>query len=446
MEGRPSAVLRDRYDIVIAGCGPAGLSFALRAAREGARVAVAGLPAPGPRVEGASARVAALLADIGLDIAILGPRLARAVSWPGLTSTENGEHLIDRQRLDAALLNLAREAGVVFVQAGVRRLDAERRALVLDGGALLGGGLLVEARGRRAPVGRGRRRGPATVALAGAVARGEGAPGSRVAAGSCGWLWHARPVSGPDWVQIAVDAADLRAQGVAALWQRLAGGLPLPQQQRMTGCELRLSRPDLDPGCLALGDAAVAMDPLSGHGLFWALGSALAGLPMAQAMLSGEDGLARRFHRERVVETFYRQARIGRDFHALAAPGFGTRFWQDRAGWPDAHPAKAVAGHRWLNRVVVQEGRLAERTVLATEEAPGGVAFVAGLALEGIAARLAGRPLPGLAEFAARVAPLVAPRAAPRQVEAAHAWLTREGFAATPFPGTISDAIQEVTT
>jgi hypothetical protein len=210
---------------------------------------------------------------------------------------------------------------------------------------------------------------------------------------------------------------------------------------------LRLSRPDLDPGCLALGDAAVAMDPLSGHGLFWALGSALAGLPMAQAMLSGEGELARRFHRERVVETFYRQARIGRDFHALAAPAFGAApFWRDRARWPDTRPAKAVPARRWLRRVVVQAGRLEERAVLATEEAPGGVAFVAGLALEGIAARLAGRPLPGLAEFAACIAPLAAPLAAPRQAEAAHAWLTREGFAANPFPGTISDAIQEVTT
>ncbi|HRV61462.1 MAG TPA: hypothetical protein P5036_00685, partial [Albidovulum sp.] len=80
-------------------------------------------------------------------------------------------------------------------------------------------------------------------------------------------------------------------------------------------------------------------------------------------------------------------------------------------------------------------------TVLATTEAPGGVAFVAGLELEGIAARLSGRVLPGLPEFAARVAPA----ASPRQVQAAHDWLARQGFAANPFPGTISDAIQEVT-
>ncbi|MCB2159369.1 MAG: FAD-binding protein, partial [Rhodobacteraceae bacterium] len=71
-----------RFDVAIAGCGPAGLTFALRAAREGARVAVIGRPAAGARIEGASARVAALLQDLGLDMALLGPRLARAADWP----------------------------------------------------------------------------------------------------------------------------------------------------------------------------------------------------------------------------------------------------------------------------------------------------------------------------------------------------------------------------
>jgi hypothetical protein len=255
-------------------------------------------------------------------------------------------------------------------------------------------------------------------------------------------MWRARRPDGALWVQISADADDLRRLGPEALWADLTGGLPMPLKPLVRAAELRLVRPELTPGCLALGDAAVAMDPLSGHGMFWALSSALSALPMARAMLDGEVDMARRFYRERVVETFLRQARIGRDFHAVAAPAFGDApFWRSRAAWPDAEPAKAVPHDRWLRRVIVRDGRLEEATVLATEDAPGGVAFVAGLEIGRIARQFAGRPLPGIPEFAARIAP----NAPDTQVRAAHDWLTRQGFAGSAFPTTTCDAIQEVT-
>ncbi len=442
VEGGHAVEIMTRFDIAIAGAGPAGLAFALNAANAGARVAVVGHPNGTARIEGASARVAMLLGGYGIGEDVLGPPLPRNADWPGLSAGGNVEHLVMRPALDAALMAAARRAGVTIVEDHVRRLDPGTGTLELEGG-MIRAALLAEARGRRAPVGPRRRRGPATIAVAGFVDRPDGQAGSRVTAREAGWTWHARLHDRAGWMQVSVDAEDLRLRGPETVWADLTGGLPMPPKPLIRAAELRLVRAELEPGCVVLGDAAVAMDPLSGHGMFWALSSALSALPMARAMLDGETELAQRFYRERVIETFLRQARIGRDFHALAAPAFGEApFWRARASWPDAAPAKGMPDERWLRRVIVRGGRLEEATVLATEEAPGGVAFVAGIEIGHIARQFAGHRLPDIPEFAARIAP----DASRARVLAAHDWLTRQGFAGSPFPTTTSDAIQEVTT
>ena len=195
----------------------------------------------------------------------------------------------------------------------------------------------------------------------------------------------------------------------------------------MRGAELRLNAPALPPGTLVLGDAAVAMDPLSGHGLFWALSSALAAVPMLRALVEGEPELAARFHRERVVAAFWRQARIGRDFHRLVdAPG---PFWAARRCWPDAAPAHATVARAALRRrVVVAGGRLAEGEVLVTPRDPDGVAFVAGVPVAPVLARLGAGPLPDPAAFHSRILP----EAPPATAELVHGWLASRGIGCAP--------------
>ena len=70
---------------------------------------------------------------------------------------------------------------------------------------------------------------------------------------------------------------------------------------------------------IRVGDAALAMDPLSGHGVFEAIASAKAAVPVVNTMLRRPDdaALARAFYEERVRLGFERFARIGRDFYAL---------------------------------------------------------------------------------------------------------------------------------
>jgi hypothetical protein len=165
----------------------------------------------------------------------------------------------------------------------------------------------------------------------------------------------------------------------------------------------------LEDGLLRIGDAAVAMDPLSGHGLFWALASALHAVPLAQAMMDGETDLAQAFYRDRVVGTFWRQARVGRDFYRVA--GLEGPFWQSRRNWPDDLPAETPAPDslRIEPRVIVRDGRLARADVLVTRAEPDGVAFVHGVEIAPVLARLDAQRLPDRAVFAARVLPEVPP-------------------------------------
>lgn len=411
------------FDIVTAGGGPAGAAASILLKRAGARVALVDGGAPPARVEGLSPRVVAILAAQGLAAEGVGPAVARQADWGKLTGAPNREHPVERAAFDAGLWAQAAAEGVTVISGTIRRAASGR--LDLADGRSIRAGLIVEARGRRAPAAAGRRRGPGTVAIGGWT----GAPRAHasIAAQPDGWVWTA-PMPEGAWTQVVVDAATARS-GPAAAWRRVTAE-PVPRCFVVRGAELRLAAPSFDPGRLRIGDAAVAMDPLSGHGVFWALSSALAAVPLARAVLDGELALAARFYQARVVDTFWRQARIGRDFHRLA--GFDTPFWTARAAWPDALPAEPKPPQAPLLRrqVVVKKGRLAEATALVTPRDPAGVAFVQGREIAPILARIERGPLPGRAAFQSRILP----DAPPEVAGAIHDFLRHRGVTTADLP------------
>ncbi|WP_259969765.1 flavin-dependent monooxygenase QhpG [Leisingera caerulea] len=421
------------FDIAIAGGGPSGSVAAVLLARTGFRVALATLPPRGPRYEGMSARVAAILARHGLPLAGIGPAAQRHVSWGAFQGGQNSEHLADRSAFDAGLLDAARAEGVSVIYASVSSVRPDAGEIRLADGTCLSARLLFEARGRRAPrqsmeIKRTELAGPDTISVAGFVPPQAGDMTTpRIEARPGGWVWSVPVDRDRLWLQ-AVGAADSLGRtggktAVAALWKTVLGETPLPRRPVVHAIAPRLATPDLDPRCPRLGDAAVALDPLSGHGMFWAVSSALMAVPVARALLAGQAGLARDFYRNRVAETFWRQARVGRDFYREA--GFQTPFWQQRAAWPDEAPAHDtdVRPHTAL-RVVVQDGHLARREVLITRDAPGGAAFAAGQEIVPLLRRLNGQPLPDAARFHSAVLPEAPPQAA----RAIHQWLLSQGF------------------
>lgn len=430
---------RNIYDIAIAGGGPAGAVAAVLLARAGFHVCLATLLPDHERLEGLSPRVVTILQSHDLATDGIAQPSQRRASWGEFQGDQNVEHIVNRAVFDRSLLEQARQEGVVVQEGAISALLPETSTIRLRDGGVIRARLLFESRGRRAPrmvasaADHTKLIGPKTISVAGFLAEPSDGPiGSEIVAHPKGWTWRARPGDGRDWLQVVGDARVLRNVSgsqarIARLWQHVLGRdaakFALPGKPVISATELRLNTPELDPRCPRLGDAAVALDPLSGHGLFWAISSALMALPMARTIFNGKTDLAAEFYRNRVIDTFWRQARIGRDFHAEA--GQDGAFWQARSLWPDSNPAHAnISAPRLEQRVLLRNGDLTRGEVLVTNADPGGAAFVLGQEIAPILRALGNRPLPDFPTFHTKYLPQQSARTA----EGLHGWLINRGL------------------
>lgn len=373
--------MRTDADLIVAGGGPAGSVSAWLAAREGLKVILVDPGRHRPRLEGLSPRLRHWLAGQGLLDGfrhIHGP-LRRQVSWAGI-SESNAEYVVERAALDAHLRQMAQRAGARIVTGSAR---PEPGRVILSEGDLAAP-LVIDARGRKA--GQGAHRAPATVALSGWMRTAVSIPpGIRLVAFAGGWMWRVVLPDGRIWVQVMQDAA---GKGTPA--ERLATALAeadpgMAGTARPEGCVIareaapRLPRPVDDLRLLSVGDSFAAMDPLSGHGQFWAVSSALAVAAVRRTLAArpGSQDMCRRFLNRRAGETSLHQARIGRDFLRAETRFARYPFWAARIGFPDDLPASPRdEGPRIAQDIVVENGLLAERTVLVTPKAPNGIAWL----------------------------------------------------------------------
>jgi flavin-dependent dehydrogenase len=381
-----------QFDLVITGGGPAGAIAAWHAARDGRRVALIDPDMPVPRLEGIGPRLHHWLEQVGLydGAAMEAVRLTRISRWGGSTYGRNVETVVERTAFDRHLRGAAVAAGAELVTATAQPRPG---GAVLAGGTEIAGRMVFDARGRKAL---GRRpnaaRGPATIAIAAALRLAPGtAQAAHVLPLDDGWLWLASLGDGRGWVQLTQDAADPAGRDpLARLAAALAGARDhLPEVTGIDGAALVrdssvvLPVPATALEVIAIGDAVAGMDPLSGHGMFFATSSALAATAVRRTLEAGDDresrDLALRFLNQRLDLLYLRQARLGRDFIRSEAARADLPFWSRRAAFPDDLPMEAAAtGDRIARRIVVEDGRLTEAEVLIPPHAPGGVAWVEG--------------------------------------------------------------------
>ncbi|NYH10811.1 flavin-dependent monooxygenase QhpG [Pseudomonas moraviensis] len=401
--------------ILILGAGPAGAAVALGLRRLGYAVTLVSEWRRFAALEGVSQRVLEALRGAGLNHALANATLPsqRQVAWNGQQHAQNIEFLLDRPTFDRGLREDLRLAGVEVIEGRVLNVQssADGHQVELDGGQRLTADFLVEARGRQAPASGKGLRGPETVSL---LNRWQGAPGvtaSAVESLEDGWAWMARRADGQCYWQWTVDVASAQLPGKTQLLDYcrmrrqasdfaqafFAGGQESELQLHARSSTAILAPQVCGDNWIRVGDAAMAVDPLSGNGIFQSLSSALQAPVVINTLLRKPEraALAQRFHRQRVEQLFLRFARIGRDFYADEQRWLDRPFWQARRQWPDAEVAHAAADFSALRierMPVLRDGFVDEADVVITADQPLGIWHVQGVELAPVVRGLRDEP------------------------------------------------------
>ncbi len=393
--------------IVVLGAGPAGAAAAIGLARMGEPVVLVGEPRRFAAVEGVSARVLDALRGLGLETALqaFAPPSPRCATWNGVRAEANTESLVDRQRFDRGVLDDLERMGVEVLRGRVVNLESRpgRHQIDVETGGTrhtLVADFLVEARGRATPGGGlARVRGVETVSLLQYWQGAAGVANSAVQSCEDGWAWMAALADGRRYLQLTldVDSAVLPPKKTLADFCRsrfgaleaaapfMQGAVAVGEPHARTSTAV-LNETVAGDDWIRVGDAAMAVDPLSGNGIFQALSSALQA-PAVVATLRHDPAqarLAQQFHQHRIAHLFYRFARIGRDFYAQETRWAQSPFWAARLGWPDAEPLHAAVSPETVHiarRPVVSAGRIVEEEVVITPDQPLGVWHLDGLRL-----------------------------------------------------------------
>jgi flavin-dependent dehydrogenase len=349
-------------EICVVGAGPAGSTFAARMAQLGHQVhLIERKYFPRRHLgESLSPGVMTLLraADMHQTVEAAGFPTVRGVwvKWadgPRLRA-DPGERglLVDRGEFDLRLLERARACGVrVHQPARVleQMWDGAKWRLSIDADGTskrLDADFVADAGGRRNASPRRRMKtGASTLAVYG-YWRGASLPATpRIEASRDGWCWGVPLPDGTYNTLVFVDPAWFRSAPGATMMERflqLIDGSSLMEECRdvhlIAPVRAIDATPYLGSDCVAptrirLGDAALAIDPISSSGVQKAIQSALSGAIVANTLLRRPEltDAALSFYRKQLTDASERHRRWAAGHYRDVAASCDRPFWRERA-------------------------------------------------------------------------------------------------------------------
>jgi flavin-dependent dehydrogenase len=362
-------------DVCVIGGGPAGSTLAARLAQLGHAVClVERAEFPRPHLgESLSPGVLPLLQVSGARDAVERAGFPRVrsvrVDWDRGPEERLDPRalgmLVDRGAFDRLLLEHARSLGVTVLQPAIllqRQDDGDTWQLrgELRGRPLrIRASLLADAAGRAAALpGQRRTSGCRTLGLY-CYWRGGRLPlEPRIEAGAAAWYWGVPLPDRSYNTLVFVDGRSLRGMGPAGLAEHFHA--LLRRSRLMEGCDDSVrpgpvsacdATPYLDSACVTkrcikVGDAGLALDPLSSSGVQKAIQTALAGAVVVNTTLRRPEsaGAARAYYTESLRAASALHCRWAAAHYASAARGHEAQFWQDRAAGAAAEDLPTPAG------------------------------------------------------------------------------------------------------
>lgn len=405
--------------VIILGGGPAGVFTACGLAQLGISATIITRPRPFPAWEGLSDRPLESLRHFGFEetVASIGSMVARMAHWNGTSQIQNREYILNRQTFDQALLKDASNKGVKVIEGRVEKVERMAKGWYISfatvrGKAELMTDFLVEARGREAKLGRKLMgdeddfvTAPATSALLKSYHVSPELPAiTSVASFPKGWAWYLRDGKGTAILQIFVSSekGELPSKaGMDNYFSELIDQLPEAKawlsnakahdaQVSVRTAAANKTTPVGGDDFLVVGDSSMALDPLSGNGIFYAIGSGLAAAPVINTLIQRPEDkeLALQFYQERIDFAFKGGCLMGREFYATEERWPDAPFWKTRRNWPageeKSHPDSLSEPAKKCKKPVVRGGYIEQEDVIVTVDHPRGVWQVDGIPLVGL--------------------------------------------------------------